>query len=140
RSNTKNRPALAPPVRPGERGWRGTGGAIVSGLFEGGDSMRVILLAAGLSLAALPAAAAQQKGDAACVYEAGGNHGKTVSDYEIWNMAAFPIPKGTVVSFTVSTAPGKTFTAKAPSDVAPHDSFPSGGTQPAGACKAWWMK
>jgi hypothetical protein len=102
--------------------------------------MRVILLAAGLSLAALPAAAAPQKVDASCFYESGMNNGKMVSDYEIWNTAAFPIPKGTVVSFTVSSAPGKTFTAKAPSDVAPHDSFPSGGTEPAGACKAWWMK
>ena len=102
--------------------------------------MRVIWLGVGLSLAMSPAAAAQQKVAASCFYESGVNNGKTVSDYEIWNTAAFPIPKGTVVSFTVSTAPGKTFTAKAPTDIAPHDSFASGGTQPAGTCQAWWMK
>jgi len=102
--------------------------------------MRMVIAAAVLVLAALPAGAAQQKVETSCFYESGTNNGKPVSDYEIWNTAAFPIPKGTVVSFTVSTAPGKTFTAKAPSDIAPHDSFASGGTQPAGACKAWWMK
>jgi hypothetical protein len=102
--------------------------------------MRLILLGVGLSLVVLPAAAAQQKVAASCFFESGMNNGKTVSDYEIWNTAAFPIPKGTVVSFTVSTAPGKTFTAKAPTDIAPQDSFASGGTQPAGACQAWWMK
>jgi hypothetical protein len=102
--------------------------------------MRIVLAATVFALVALPAGAAQQKVETSCFYESGTNNGKPVSDYEIWNTASFAIPKGTVVSFSVSTAPGKTFTAKAPSDIAPHDSFASGGTQPAGTCKAWWMK
>jgi hypothetical protein len=39
-----------------------------------------------------------------------------------------------------SGAPGKTFTVKAPKDIAPQDSFSSGDTEPMGSCKAWWMK
>ena len=83
---------------------------------------------------------AKEKISASCFYESGVNNGHPVSDFEIWNTAKVAIPKGTVVSFTSSGAPGKTFTAIVPSDIAPQDSFSSGGTEPAGTCQAWWFK
>ncbi len=105
--------------------------------------MKMRIAMAGLALALVfPAAAsaAQQKVTTSCFYESGQNGNQTISDYTIWNTASFPIPKGTVVSYTTTGAPGKTFTAKAPNDIAPQDTFSSGGTEPMGNCTAWWMK
>ena len=103
--------------------------------------IRVVL--AGLVLAAaIPASASagQLKVTTVCFYESGQNGNQKVSDYTIWNTASFPIPKGTVVSYTTTGAPGKTFTAKAPSDIQPQDTFSSGGNEPSGNCTAWWFK
>ncbi len=93
-------------------------------------------------LAALTAvgANATTKVDAGCFYESGQRNNQTISDYTIWNTAGFVMPKGTIVTFTTTGAPGKTFTAKAPSDIAPQDSFSSGGTIPPGSCSASWTK
>ena len=99
-----------------------------------------LTLAAALAALVAPAAQAKEKVSASCFYESGQNGNKTVSDFEIWNMASFAMPKGTVVMFTSTGAPGKTFTATAPKDIAPQDSFPSGGTIPSGTCSAYWMK
>ncbi|GEM_PF-3559072 len=91
------------------------------------------------ALVSVPASAAT-KVSAACFYESGQNGNRTVSDFSIWNTASFPIPKGTMVTFTSSGAPGKTFTARAPKDIAPNDAFSSGGTIPNGSCSASWSK
>jgi hypothetical protein len=94
------------------------------------------------AVAALSATSTQAgtKVSASCMYESGQNGNQTISDFTIWNTASFAIPKGTVVTFTSTGAPGKTFTTKAPSDIAPQDTFSSGGTIPAGSCQASWVK
>lgn len=85
-------------------------------------------------------AQAKTKVDAACFYESGQNGDQKISDYTILNTASFPIPKGTVITFTTSGAPGKTFTTTAKANVAPQDSFSSGGNIPIGSCSASWLK
>jgi hypothetical protein len=89
---------------------------------------------------AICAAQAKEKVAASCFYESGQVDGHPLSDFTILNSAAFPIPKGTVVSFTTTGAPGKTFTTKPAADIASHDTFSSGGSEPMGACEAWWFK
>jgi hypothetical protein len=108
---------------------------------ENAMTMRYAGACLGLALV-VPAAAlaAQQKITTVCFYESGQNGNQKISDYTIWNTASFPIPKGTVVSYTTTGAPGKTFTAKAPSNIQPQDTFSSGGTEPPGNCTAWWFK
>ena len=103
---------------------------------------RHVIAASSLALVAFTVTSAQAgtKIEPMCAYESGVNGSQKISDYAIVNMESFPIPKGTVVTFTTTGAPGKTFTAKAPSDIAPQDSFSSGGTIPPGGCTAWWMK
>jgi hypothetical protein len=95
-----------------------------------------------LTFAALAASTAQakEKVKATCFYESGQSGGHALSDFAIWNMSAFTMPKGTIVTFTSTGAPGKTFTATAPSNIEPHDSFSSGGNIPVGSCQASWMK
>lgn len=100
---------------------------------------RILLMPAVLALT-ISGAQAKEKITTSCFYESGVNNGKQVSDFSIWNTAKFPIPKGTAVSFTTSGAPGKTFTAKPSTDIAPQDEFSSGGTEPMGQCTAWWFK
>jgi hypothetical protein len=109
------------------------------GKFQMSNYRKLYLCAA---LAAVSATSAQggTKVSAACMYESGQNGNQTISDFTIWNTAAFIIPKGTVVTFTSTGAPGKTFTTKAPKDIAPQDTFSSGGTIPAGSCQATWVK
>jgi hypothetical protein len=85
-------------------------------------------------------AVAANKMQASCFIESGQADGHAISDYAIWNTSNAKMPKGTVVTYTTTGAPGKTFTAKAPSDIAPQDSFSSGGTEPKGTCSAWWFK
>src|SRR5258708_35584606 len=91
-------------------------------------SYRISLLLVPAALAlAVSGAQAKEKITTSCFYESGQDNGHTISDFAIWNMSSFPIPKGTVVSFTTSGAPKKVFTAKPDADVAPHDTFSSGG-------------
>jgi hypothetical protein len=97
-------------------------------------------LALAASALLISGASAKEKMQASCFVESGQDNGHAVSDYAIWNTSSVPMPKGTVVSYTTTGAPGKTFTAKAPSQVAPQGSFSSGGTEPAGNCTAWWFK
>jgi hypothetical protein len=101
---------------------------------------RAAILVLTLAAFAVSTAQAKDKVKATCTYESGQSGGHTVSDFVIWNMSAFTMPKGTVVTFTSSGAPGKTFTATAPSNIESHDSFSSGGTIPMGTCQASWMK
>jgi hypothetical protein len=101
---------------------------------------RKLYLCAVLAAFAATSAQAGTKVSAACMYESGQNGNQTISDFTIWNTASFPIPKGTVVTFTSTGAPGKTFTTKAPKDIAPQDTFSSGGTIPSGSCSASWVK
>jgi hypothetical protein len=101
---------------------------------------RAAILTIALAALAVSTAQAKEKVKATCVYESGQSGGHAVSDFVIWNMSAFTMPKGTVVTFTSSGAPGKTFTATAPSNIESHDSFSSGGTIPVGSCEASWMK
>jgi len=103
------------------------------------DYSRICFVPAVLALT-ICSAQAKEKITTACFYESGQDNGKAISDFSIWNTAAFPIPKGTIVSYTSSGAPNKTFTAKPDKDIAPNDSFSSGGTEPSGDCKAWWLK
>jgi len=100
-------------------------------------NLSVALAAA--SLAAAPAYAAT-KVSAVCMYVSGQNGNQKVSDYTIWNTSSDVIPKGTVVFFQTSGAPGKTFSAKTTDIVAPQDTFATGGSYPSGTCTAWWMK
>ncbi len=102
-------------------------------------SRKVVVILAVAAFAAT-GAQARTKVDAGCFYESGQKNNQTISDYTIWNTAGFVMPKGTIVTFTTTGAPGKTFTAKAPSDIAPQDSFSSGGTIPPGSCSASWEK
>ena len=99
-------------------------------------------LTVALAVVAFAATSAQSatKVSPACMYESGQNGNQTISDFTIWNTANFPIPKGTVVTFTSTGAPGKTFTTKAPKDIAPQDTFSSGGNIPTGSCTAYWLK
>jgi hypothetical protein len=101
---------------------------------------RKLYLCAVLAAFAATSAQAGTKVSAACMYESGQNGNQMISDFTIWNTASFPIPKGTVVTFTSTGAPGKTFTTKAPKDIAPQDTFSSGGTIPSGSCSASWVK
>jgi hypothetical protein len=89
---------------------------------------------------AAPPGYAATKINAACIYESGQNGPKTISDFSIWNTASFDIPKGTLVTFSSTGAPGKVFTTKAPKNIAPNDTFSSGGTIPMGSCTAFWLK
>jgi hypothetical protein len=103
-----------------------------SGLIVG---LAIIGLAAAIS-----AAQAKEKVSVSCFYESGQNGNQKVSDYNIVNMHGPTIPKGTVVSFTLSSAPGKTYTVTAAKDIAAMDDFSTGGNYPMGDCTAWWMK
>ena len=96
----------------------------------------------GIAAAILGVSSAQAatKVDAACFYESGQNGNQTISDFTILNTASFPIPKGTLVTFTSSGAPGKTFTTRPSANIAPQDSFSSGGIIPIGSCSASWLK
>ncbi|HEX3809987.1 MAG TPA: hypothetical protein VHW02_09850 [Rhizomicrobium sp.] len=100
---------------------------------------QLVITAAAFALLAT-AAQAKTKVEPACFYESGQSNGKPLSDYTIMNTASFAIPKGTVVTFTTSGAPGKTFTATAPKDIAPQDDFSTGGNIPPGSCDASWLK
>lgn len=95
-----------------------------------------------IALTAFAASSAQAatKISIACMYESGQNGNQKISDFTIWNTTSAIIPKGTVVTFTSTGAPGKTFTTKAPTDIAPQDTFASGGTIPSGDCSAFWLK
>jgi hypothetical protein len=86
------------------------------------------------------AAAAAEKMRLMCMYESGQSGDQKISDYAIANTGTVIVPKGTMISFITTGAPGKTFTVKAPQDLAPQDSFSTGGTYPAGGCQAWWTK
>jgi len=99
-------------------------------------------ICAGVAVAAFAIAPvhAATKVSAVCMYESGQNGNQKISDYTIWNTASFPIPKGTVITFQTTGAPGKTFTAKAADMVMPQDTFSTGGNYPSGTCTAWWMK
>ena len=92
-------------------------------------------------LIALPTSAlAKEKVQISCFYESGVNQGQKISDYTIVNLHGPKVPKGTVIHFTLTAAPGKEHTATAPKDLDTMDEFSTGGTYPAGGCDAWWEK
>ncbi len=106
--------------------------------------MKRSILTLGIALIALAApitaAQAKDKVSVSCFYESGQNGNQKISDYTIVNMHGPTIPKGTVISFTLNAAPGKTYTVTAPKDLGVMDDFSTGGNYPAGGCDAWWMK
>jgi hypothetical protein len=102
--------------------------------------LRSFMLGLALAALAVPAAQAKEKVAVSCFDESGQNQNQKSSDYTIVNMHGPTIPKGTVISFTLMAAPGKTYTVTAPKDLGVMDDFSTGGTYPSGGCDAWWMK